>query len=188
MMNLILGRLDRPAAGFTLVELMVTVAVLTITLAIGVPQMRTFVDKQQSRASQEALRSAINLARSEALKRSGRVSLCPINSDGTKTCAGTTDVNSWNNGWLIFVDYPNSSKDFGTYESNSDTLIKAEQRSGGALISTKAVRSSIQFQGNGVAMPSSGTEFSIGSESMCLSFQGRILPGKCPSNQSVTGS
>jgi type IV fimbrial biogenesis protein FimT len=187
MINLTFGRVYRHAAGFTLVELMVTVAVLTIALAIGVPQMRTFVDTQQSRASQEALRSAINLARSEALKRSGRVSLCPINSDGTKTCAGTTDVNSWNNGWLIFVDYPNSSKAFGTYESNSDTLIKAEQRSGGGAITTNISRSSIQFQANGVTN-SAGTQFNVGTESVCLSFQGRVLKGACPSNQSRTGT
>jgi len=187
MMNLTSGRVDPGAAGFTLVELMVTVAVLTIALAVGAPQMRAFVDKQQSRASQEALRSAINLARSEALKRSGRVSLCPINSDGTKTCASTTNVNSWNNGWLIFVDYPNSSNAFGTYESSSDTLIKAEQRSGGAAITTNISRSSIQFQANGVTN-SAGTQFNVGSESVCLSFQGRVLKGACPSSQSRTGT
>ena len=56
-----------------MVELMVTVSVLLILLAVGVPQMRGFLQKRQVAADYDTLVAAVQLAKTEALKRSGRV-------------------------------------------------------------------------------------------------------------------
>lgn len=85
-------------SGFTLVELMVTVAVAAVLTAVAVPGIRDFVMTNRRAASVNALVSALALARSEALKRGQRTSLCR-SSDGLD-CNGS----SWNAGWLVITD------------------------------------------------------------------------------------
>lgn len=85
--------------GFTLIELMVTLIIVGILLTVGVPSLKTFMQGNQLIATAEELRSAINLARSEAIKLNSRVSICE-SSNGT-SCSATGD---WSNGWIVFVD------------------------------------------------------------------------------------
>ena len=59
--------------GFTLIELMVTVAVLAIVLSLGVPSYRALIINNRLTAQANALVASINLARSEAIKRGVRV-------------------------------------------------------------------------------------------------------------------
>lgn len=54
--------------GFSLVELMVTVAVLATVLAIGVPSLRTFIENGRIRAAGESWQYGLTLARSEAVR------------------------------------------------------------------------------------------------------------------------
>ena len=64
-------RLDvRKETGFTLFELMVTVAVLSIVLTVGIPSMRNAAEKRNTTAAAEELYSQIQLARSESIARS----------------------------------------------------------------------------------------------------------------------
>lgn len=74
--------------GFTLVELMVTVAIAAILLTVGVPSMRNMIESQRARSISGELHSALTLARSEAIKRNANVTLSPQNS-------------AWINGWQI---------------------------------------------------------------------------------------
>lgn len=137
--------------GFTLVELMVTVAILVILLAIGAPNLRDFVLKQQISADANTLASAFRLARSEALKRSGMVTICPSldPSAATPTCVAnaTTD---WSNGWLIFADYAPTGGATGAYES-TDTLIRVEQGIRSAQIASSNSITSVSFLPNGIS-------------------------------------
>jgi len=68
---------DRYLAGFTLVELLLTLAVLGITLALAVPAMTQFIERNRLRSAAESLVADIHLARSEAIKsaRHGTVHL-----------------------------------------------------------------------------------------------------------------
>lgn len=84
--------------GFTLVELMVTVAVAGVLLAIAVPSFTDLMRNNRSLAAANELVSALNAARAEAVKRGTRVSLCP-SANGT-SCSGT----AWQTGWIVFVD------------------------------------------------------------------------------------
>ncbi|MCK4834370.1 MAG: GspH/FimT family pseudopilin [Gammaproteobacteria bacterium] len=86
--------------GFTLIELIVTLAIVGIVLTVGVPSLKTFLQGNRLIASSNELLSAFHLARSEAIKLNTRVTICE-SSDGTK-CDTT---GSWKEGWIVFVDF-----------------------------------------------------------------------------------
>lgn len=80
-------------AGFTMVELMVVIAVAVILLGVGVPSWRAFVQRQKVTATANEFFAAINLTRSEAIRRGMRVDLMPVDPAG-----------DWAKGWMVFVD------------------------------------------------------------------------------------
>lgn len=88
--------------GFTLVELMVTLVVTAIVIAVAVPSFNTQIKNNRSEAIGDEFVSALNFARLEAVKRAGRVSLCS-STNGTDCSNG-----GWTDGWIVFVDYANA--------------------------------------------------------------------------------
>jgi type IV fimbrial biogenesis protein FimT len=85
----------RRSAGFTLVELLVTIVVLSILLGLAVPAFRTFMQNDQQWVQQNNLVLALNAARSQAIKQDSSVSVCS-STDGA-TCTGTP----WEQGWIV---------------------------------------------------------------------------------------
>jgi len=69
----LLGSRDRHAAGFTLIEMMVTLAIFSILVALTVPTMRTWIANTRLRAAADTLQNGIRLAQTEALRRSRQV-------------------------------------------------------------------------------------------------------------------
>jgi type IV fimbrial biogenesis protein FimT len=88
--------------GFTLIELVVTMAVAAILVAIAVPNMRTFIQNGRLNTQANDLIGDLSLARSEAIKRRSNVG---ITTSTTGTCATGGD---WRNGRVIFVDINNN--------------------------------------------------------------------------------
>lgn len=80
--------------GFTLVELMVAIAVLAVLLGIAVPSFTDSTLSSKLRTQANDLAAAALLARSEAIKRNQAVTLC-ASSDGV-ACTGT-----WASGWIV---------------------------------------------------------------------------------------
>ena len=81
--------------GFTLVELMVTMAVIGILAVVAVPGMTALINNSRLSAQSEELVSSLQLARAEAVRRNARVTVCP-STDGA-TCASSS---TWS-GWVI---------------------------------------------------------------------------------------
>ncbi|WP_374604460.1 GspH/FimT family pseudopilin [Arenimonas sp.] len=71
----------RPAAGFTLVELMVVVAVLAVGLVLAVPSFTTLTRRNALISASNEIVGALQTAKAEAIRRNRRVSLC-ASSDG----------------------------------------------------------------------------------------------------------
>ena len=90
--------------GYTLCELVVTVAIASAILLLGVPSMGAFVARNRQVVEINALHHAIHRARSESIMQRRFVSLCP-SSDG-RQCDGGTD---WSSGWLVFVNIDRDS-------------------------------------------------------------------------------
>jgi type IV fimbrial biogenesis protein FimT len=115
--------------GFTLIELVVTTAVLSILLAIAIPGFQSTVKENRIITETNRLVTDIQLARSEGLKRRARVILCRSAdpTSATPSCGGTT--NTWSSGWLVFV----SGDTNGSYEAANDTLLRIGQPAGGEI-------------------------------------------------------
>lgn len=95
------GRIRRPRlviGGFSLTELMITLAVLAIVLAVGFPTFQDMIQRNRVVAAANELVAALQTARMEAIRRGARVTLCPSNN-GT-ACAASTD---WSR-LLVFAD------------------------------------------------------------------------------------
>ena len=89
----------RQQRGFTLVELMIVVAVATVLLGFGIPSMTALMNSNKLTAATNALMSSMRLARSEAFKRNGRVVVCKSRDGVACTTSG-----GWEQGWLVFHD------------------------------------------------------------------------------------
>ena len=87
----------RNLRGFTLIELMVVIAVLGILLGIGVPSMIQLVAQSRVSSAATDFHLALQSARSMALTQRRKVSVCP--ADGT-SCLNAQD---WSAGWATYL-------------------------------------------------------------------------------------
>lgn len=87
--------------GFTLIELLVAIAIAGILLGIGVPSFSEAVQESRISSQYNAMVGSLYLARSEAVKGPGDVTVCPRKTKDSQVCGSKTD---WENGWLVFVD------------------------------------------------------------------------------------
>ncbi|MES2822598.1 MAG: GspH/FimT family pseudopilin [Pseudomonadota bacterium] len=99
MKNILLstGFKSQPTAkhqGFTLLELIITVAIVAILSAAAIPSFSELIMKSRLTSQARGLMASALLARSEAIKRNQAVTLC-ASSNGS-TCNGT-----WANGWIV---------------------------------------------------------------------------------------
>ena len=85
----------RQEPGFTLIELVVTLAVASILLTVAIPSFRSTIQNNRSTGQANEFLTSLMLARSEAVKRGVTASVC-VSSNGT-SCAGS----NWAGGWLI---------------------------------------------------------------------------------------
>jgi type IV fimbrial biogenesis protein FimT len=89
------------ARGLTLIELMITVAVMAVLIALAAPSFRTLLMNSRMSSQADGLYSALNYARSTALASSMQVDVCPIGATDTSTTCGE----DWGAGWMV-VSYP----------------------------------------------------------------------------------
>lgn len=88
--------------GFTVIELMVAVAILAVLATLAAPSFTPLLERWRVRQTLESLQSTLYYARSEAIRRGGGVAIQKLpNTNGCTLAANSDD---WGCGWVVFVD------------------------------------------------------------------------------------
>ncbi len=119
----------QPNSGFTLIELIVTLTIAAILLALAAPSMTSFIRRDRLVTQGNELVADLSLARSEAIKRGFRVTLCKTAdaSASPPQCITGNDSAPWTNGRIVFVDTDGDGQVTGT-----EAVLRVNQRLDGA--------------------------------------------------------
>ena len=85
--------------GFTLIEMMLALAVAAVIASLALPSLDRFADRNRIESTANDLVAHINLARLEAVMHRRLVVVCP-STDGLRCSGG----NQWHHGWIVFRD------------------------------------------------------------------------------------
>ncbi len=96
--------MNKKQAGFTLIEVMIALVVAAIVMSIATPSFITMTQNNRIATQTNDLVTSLSLARSEAVKRGLRVTVCK--STDNANCIAT---GGWHQGWITFVDADNDA-------------------------------------------------------------------------------
>jgi type IV fimbrial biogenesis protein FimT len=140
-LNMPFVRISAKQAGFTLVELMITLIVAAVLMGIAVPSFKAFIQNSRITAQSNEVLVSLATARSEAIKRNANVVLCR-SADPTANTPACSGAGAWETGWIIFQDVDANGAFNGT-----DSLLQIHEplsgnntlRANGALITSSVI-------------------------------------------------
>jgi len=146
--------------GFSLVELMVTIAIAAIIAGLAGPSFSRMLNSNRIQTAASALQSDMSYARTEAVKRGSWVAMCP--SSNAQSSSPTCDTaNAWQNGWIVFADATGN----GVY-GTGDTLLKVRDKLPGGNTVTASPAPTI----NGVIFNREGFTSNLGTAQVAFTF------------------
>lgn len=156
-------------AGFTLTELLITIAIAAIVVTWGIPGFRGLILNNRAAVDSSDFITSFNQARSEAVKRGvgWRIVMCPGTAAG---CSGT----AWGSGWVVFVDADanndhvlNETTDNNGQWDNGEKILQIHGafNNGNALTSNMTDNSTayISFQSDGSSRIKGSNAFQLGT-------------------------
>jgi type IV fimbrial biogenesis protein FimT len=114
--------------GYSLFELVMTLALAGLVLGLGLPSLGSIVADQRLRAETDALFHAVHLARKESIVRRRIVTICP-SRDGT-SCDADGD---WSAGWIMFANIGRSTLG---HRQDTETLLRTHVVGSTAILSS----------------------------------------------------
>lgn len=149
--------------GFTLLELLITVSIAAILLAVGVPSFVTFIDNNRLTSQANDLLYSFNMARSEATKRGIEVRVVAVSGS------------NWSAGWNLVADTNNDSD----YLDNGDILVQWPALTGNSSLSVAATNSPsdsyVAFTSRGSLSPSNASFTFTLEPGGCATIDSRII-------------
>ena len=136
----------RTAAGFTLIEMMVTLIIAAILLTVAGPAFRDLILNNRLVAASNSIAGSLNAARTEAITQQQMVIVC--SSANGSACDGT-----WSDGWITFIDVDAN----GTVDAG-DTVLRWTQPA--VEVSLRFVGASkVRYNSQGFVLPNSAGDF-----------------------------
>lgn len=143
--------------GFSLLELLITMAVMSVLLGIGVPSFSAQLQKTRLETATATILESMEFTRTRAVTSDKRVTM-------------HTNAN-WEDGWQIFVDVDNN----GQLDANDQLLVHQDKLSGVTIKGNNFVKSYISYIGTGESRSAHGTgggPFQAGTLSICPTAKG----------------
>ena len=158
---LIVPAMKRAQAGFTILELMVVVAIVGVLMAVAVPPMRDFIRNGRITAAANDVMAALHFTRSEAIKRRDPVTLCTsanalLASNLANTNATCAD-SEFLTGWIVFVDLNNS----GQRDAGEDILLNHAPMDARITAASSADPFLVTYLLNGFALDPNGASIAL---------------------------
>lgn len=135
----------RKPNGFTLVEFLVSVVLIVILIAVAVPEFLDFIRASRLSTQTNRFFTAVNFARSEAIKRSAPMMIC------VRSGALCATVNNWEQGWIVFVD-----RDADLQVDPGETVKEFPPLAQGYSLKPNVAVSSLKFFPDGTVRRASG--------------------------------
>jgi type IV fimbrial biogenesis protein FimT len=145
-------------SGFTLLELVVVLAVVAVLAGLAAPSMSRLRQEQRMQGQAEALLSSLMLARAEALRHQQRVTVCARAADERCAPAGP-----WTPGWIVFVD-----SNANAQRESQEVLLQTQAAlpTGLKLVGNTTVSRYVSYGPEGRSLTVSNT-FQAGTLSLC---------------------
>lgn len=158
--------LKRSGAGFTLVELLVTIAIVAIVASIALPALSRMVQDAAISTRADQLMAGLQYTRTEAVKRNARVTMCR-SANGT-ACAASATLGQWHAGWIVFVDGGSAAE----VDSGDEILrVQPALKGQGSLVGSGDVASYVSYTSTGQARLAGGGP-QAGAFSACAELSG----------------
>lgn len=161
--------------GLTLIELLMSLAVLATLIAAAAPAFGNLIHSTQAQTSRSALTTALNTARILAVSKTAHVVVCP--SRDRQYCGHTTE---WQHGWLVFID----ADEDGERDAAEELLAVGEAQPVGIAIVSTAGRRRVDFRPDG-SSPGSNVTFTVcdlrgrdEASALVINNAGRVRSGK----------
>ena len=167
--------------GFTLLEALVVIGIVSVLVAAGYPAFNDLRQRREVGAKVSMLNSAIRRAKVEAVRRGRPVTLCPSSNttDNLPVCGNA--ASNWAQGWVVFVD---DGATRGVIDANETIILVQTPFSGTGTITNNNV-AAMNFQATGLPMPPVQSTFTFTGDgssganpkytkTMILSAQGRV--------------
>jgi type IV fimbrial biogenesis protein FimT len=145
-------------AGFSVVELLVTLVLIAISVSLALPSLQQFSANNQVQSASTSIVSGLNMARFNAITTGEETTICP-SADGS-SCS----EDSWGDGWIVFTDADGD----GTADENE--LVRIVEIEGNILAS--GFSESLIFESDGTTTRDSDTVITS-----C--YQHTAVSGKC---------
>ena len=138
-------------SGYTLLELLITLALIALIFAFALPSMTTFNQNDRLTTNINTLIGHLAYARSEAVKRSVQVSVCASN-DGA-TCSG-----GWDDGWIVFIDADSDN----AFTAGEEVIRTHQDLGGNNTLTPTGIGTQVIYDNRGFV-----TAASVGSLQLC---------------------
>ena len=139
MLVMRMNGLPRRSRGFSLVELMVTIVIVTVLIVIALPGLRSVIQRHRVATANNDLLASLSYARTTAIYRHQLVSMCP-STDGT-SC--TSDGRAFDPGWIVYTFPAGAASANKAYASGSATLLRASGSRTGVSINAPPTQPSV---------------------------------------------
>lgn len=165
----------RHAWGFSLIELMIGLAVLSMLLMVGLPNLTTWIQNAHIRTAAEGMQAGLQFARAEALRRNTSLGFYLVNSL-TSTCALSTSGTNY----VVSIGSPAGSCNIAPSEAGPLLQVRAGVEGSANAVIAATGGSSFTFNGLGrgvgagnltqidITNPTGGTCQASGGTMRCL--------------------